>query len=409
MNTRTPALALGLALGLTLCPPASGSASAAYTGNVVRIGVLNDQTGLYADIMGQGSVIAARMAVEDFGGSIGGTPIEVVAADNQNKPDIGAAIARQWYDVQGVDMIAEIANSSVALAVIEIARDKNKVAIVSGSNTNRLTGDSCTPNHVHWAFDNYALANATARAVVKQGGSSWFFITSDYAFGHDMEKQAGDIVKQSGGTVVGSVRAPLNSADFASYLLQAQGSGAKVIGLANATADFTSTVKQGKEFGILDGGQRFAGLTVYLTDIDSLGLDAAQGTLLSVPFYWDLNDRTRAFSKRFMERHGKMPTAYQASVYSQVTHYLKAVKSLGRDADGRAVVARMKELPTDDDAYGQGSIRIDGRKLHPMYLFQVKTPQESKGRWDYYKLASTIPAEEAWKPLDPACSLVAKQ
>ncbi|SMH38336.1 ABC transporter substrate-binding protein [Azospirillum agricola] len=405
MNTRNSALALGTtALGLTLL--AGGPALAAFTDNVVRIGVLNDQSGLYVDIMGHGSIAAARMAVEDFGGRIGDTPIEVVAADNQNKADVGSAIARQWYDAQGVDMIAEIANSSVALAVVDIAKQKNKVAIVSGSNTNRLTGDSCTPNHVHWAFDNYALANATARAVVKQGGTSWFFITSDYAFGHDMEKQAGDIVKQSGGTVVGSVRAPLNTADFASYLLQAQGSGAKVIGLANATADFTNTVKQGKEFGILDGGQRFAGLTVYLTDIDGLGLEAAQGTLLSVPFYWDLNDRTRKFSNRFFERHGKMPTAYQASVYSQVTHYLKAVKALGSDGDGRAVVAKMKELPTDDDAYGQGSVRVDGRKLHPMYLFQVKTPQESKGRWDYYKLAGTIPVEEAWKPLDPACPLV---
>ncbi|MCG5241296.1 ABC transporter substrate-binding protein [Azospirillum doebereinerae] len=403
MKTRASALALGLSL------LAGGTASAAYTDNVVRIGVLNDQSGLYVDIMGHGSIIAARMAVEDFGGKIGDTPIEVVAADNQNKADVGAAIAGKWYDAEGVDMIAEIANSSVALAVVEIAKQKNKVAIVSGSNTNRLTGDSCTPNHVHWAFDNYALANATAKAVVKQGGTSWFFITSDYAFGHDMEKQAGDIVKQAGGTVIGSVRAPLNSSDFASYLLQAQGSGAKVIGLANATADFTNTVKQGKEFGILAGGQQFAGLTVYLTDIDGLGLEAAQGTLLSVPFYWDLNDRTRKFANRFFERHGKMPTAYQASVYSQVTHYLKAVKALGSDADGRAVVAKMKELPTDDDAYGQGSVRVDGRKLHPMYLFQVKTPQESKRRWDYYKLVSTIPVEEAWKPLDPACSLVPKQ
>ncbi len=398
--------ASALVLGLTLL--ISGTASAAYTDNVIRIGVLNDQSGLYVDIMGHGSVIAAKMAVEDFGGKIGDTPIEIISADNQNKADVGAAIARQWYDTQGVDLIAEITNSSVALAVVEIAKQKNKVAIVSGSNTNRLTGDACTANHVHWALDNYALANATATAVVKQGGTSWFFITADYAFGHDMEKQAGDIVKRMGGTVIGSVRAPLNSPDFASYLLQAQRSGAKVIGLANATADFTNAVKQGKEFGILEGGQQFAGLTVYLTDIDALGLAAAQGTLLSVPFYWDLNDRTRAFSKRFFERHGKMPTAFQASVYSQVTHYLKAVKALGSDDDGRAVVAKMKELPTDDDAYGQGSIRVDGRKLHPMYLFQVKPPQESKGRWDYYKLVATIPVEEAWKPLDPACNLVPK-
>lgn len=399
-------MAVTAAAGLALFPL---SASAEFSGNVLRIGVLNDQSGIYADMAGPGSVAAARIAVEEFGGKVGGVPIEIVSGDHQNKPDIGLNIARKWLDTDGVDAIADIPNSSIALAISVLVKDKNKVAIITTSNTNRLTADSCGPNHVQWTLDNYSLAKSTGTAVLRSGAKSWFFITADYAFGHDMEREAGEIVKQAGGRVVGSVRHPLSSSDFSSYLLQAQSSKAEVIALANSGSDFTSTVKQAAEFGIAQGGQRLAALAIYLTDIKSLGLESGKGTYLSEPFYWDLNDQTRAFAKKFGERHGgAMPTSYQAGVYSGVLHYLKAVAAVGGDVDGRAVMAKMKELPTEDLAFGKGSVRIDGRKLHPMYLFRVKEPAQSKGPWDLYEKAGETAAAEAFKPLDTACSLIGK-
>ncbi|WP_332689216.1 ABC transporter substrate-binding protein [Bosea sp. (in: a-proteobacteria)] len=399
-------LAATVATGLALVPL---SASAEFSGNVLRIGVLNDQSGIYADMAGPGSVVAARIAVEEFGGKIGGVPIEIVSGDHQNKPDIGLNIARKWLDADGVDVIADIPNSSISLAISALVRDKNKVAVITTSNTNRLTADSCSPNHVHWTLDNYSLAKSTGTAVLKSGAKSWFFITADYAFGHDMEREAGDIVKQAGGNVVGAVRHPLSSSDFSSYLLQAQSSKAKVIALANSGSDFTNSIKQATEFGITQSGQSLAGLAVYLTDIKSLGLESGKGIYLSEPFYWDLNDQTRTFAKKFGERHGgAMPTSFQAGVYSGVLHYLKAAAAVGGDTDGRAIVAKMKELPTEDFAFGKGSVRVDGRKLHPMYLFRVKEPGQSKSPWDLYEKAGETAAAEAFKAADSACSLVGK-
>ncbi|MDE1568602.1 ABC transporter substrate-binding protein [Aquabacter sp. P-9] len=397
---------ISMAVG-SLSLVAASTAQAQFTDGVLRIGVLNDQSGIYADMAGPGSVVAAKMAVEEFGGKIGNTPIEVIVGDHQNKPDVGLNIARKWLDVDGVDMIADIPNSSISLAIVQLVKDKNKVAVIATSNSNRLTGDSCTPNHVHWTLDNYALAKSTATEVLKSGGKSWYFVTVDYAFGHDMEREAGQIVKAAGGKVVGSVRHPLSTSDLSSFLLQAQGSGAQVIGFANSGSDFTNSMKQAAEFGITKGNQKLAALAVYLTDIKSLGLTSGQGLYLSEPFYWDLNDQTRAFAKKFAERHGgAMPTSFQAGVYSGVLHYLKAVAALNSDTDGRAIVAKMKELPTDDPAFGKGSVRIDGRKLHPMYLFKVKTPAESQGPWDLYAKIGETPADQAFKPLDPACALV---
>jgi branched-chain amino acid transport system substrate-binding protein len=336
-------------------------------------------------------------------------PIEIVRGDHQNKPDTGLTIARKWLDAEGVDMIADVPNSSIALAVAGLVKEKNKVAVITTSNTNRLTGDSCTGNHVHWTLDNFSLAKSTGSAVLKSGAKTWFFVTADYAFGHDMEREAGEIVKRAGGSVLGSVRHPLNSSDFSSYLLQAQSSKAEVIGFANAGGDFTNSIKQAAEFGIPQGGQRLAGLAVYLTDIKALGLASGNGIYLSEPFYWDLNNDTRAFAKKFGERHGgAMPTSFQAGVYSGVLHYLKAVAAVGGDADGRAIVEKMKELPTEDLAFGKGAVRIDGRKLHPMYLFRVKSPQLSKSPWDLYEKVGETTAAEAFKPLDRACTLVGK-
>ncbi|MBR1219777.1 ABC transporter substrate-binding protein [Bradyrhizobium sp. U87765 SZCCT0131] len=403
MSFRMAALAAGL-LALS-----SQSSHAQFSDGVLRIGVLNDQSGIYADMAGPGSVVAAQIAVEEFGGKIGNVPIEIVRGDHQNKSDIGLTMARKWLDTEGVDMIADIPNSSISLAIVNLVRDKNKVAVITTSNSNRLTGDACSPNHVHWTLDNYSLAKSTGSAVLKSGAKSWFFVTADYAFGHDMEREAGDIVKKAGGTVVGSVRHPLNSSDFSSYLLQAQASKADVIALANSGSDFTNSVKQATEFGIPQGDQRLAGLAMYLTDVKSLGLNSGKGIYLSEPFYWDLNDDTRAFAKKFGERHGgAMPTSFQAGVYSGVLHYLKAVAAVGGDGDGRAIVARMKELPTQDLAFGKGSVRVDGRKMHPMYLFRVKSPEQSKGPWDLYEKVGETAAADAFKPLDPACPLVGK-
>ncbi|SEF45491.1 ABC transporter substrate-binding protein [Bosea lathyri] len=403
MNLRLAALALG---SLALSAQAS---QAQFSDNVLRIGVLNDQAGIYADMAGPGSVVAAQIAVDEFGGKIGNVPIEIIRGDHQNKPDIGLNIARKWLDADGVDMIADIPNSSISLAISALVKDKNKVAVITTSNSNRLTADSCTPNHVHWTLDNYSLARSTGSAVVKSGGKNWFFLTADYAFGHDMEREAGDFVKQAGGSVVGAVRHPLSSSDFSSYLLQAQSSKANVIALANSGSDFTNSIKQAAEFGITQSGQSLAGLAVYLTDVKSLGLESGKGIYLSEPFYWDLNDQTRSFAKKFGERHGgAMPTSFQAGVYSGVLHYLKAVAAVGNDTDGRAIVAKMKELPTEDLAFGKGSVRIDGRKLHPMYLFRVKSPAQSKAPWDLYEKVGETAAAEAFKPLDSACNLVGK-
>jgi|KBSSwiStaDraftv2_1062776.scaffolds.fasta_scaffold101776_2 branched-chain amino acid transport system substrate-binding protein len=387
---------------------AAGSAVAQISGNVVKIGVLNDQSSLYADITGQGSVVAARMAVEDFGGKVAGVPVEVVFADHQNKPDVGTSLARQWLERDGVDVIVDVPTSSVALAVNEVVRQLNGVLLNSGAASADLTGKACSPNTVHWTYDTWALANGTGKAVVQSGGDTWFFLTSDYAFGHALERDVSNVVKASGGKVLGAVRHPLNSADFSSFLLQAQGSKAKIIGLANAGGDTINSIKQAAEFGIGTGGQKLAGLLVFVTDVHALGLQAAQGLQLTEAFYWDLNDQTRAWSKRFAEKHGgKMPSMVQAGVYGAVLHYLKAVDQLKSDGDGKAVVAKMQEIPTNDPLFGQGTIRIDGRTIHPMYLFEVKAPHASKGPWDYYQLLHTIPAAEAFRPLDQGeCPLV---
>jgi branched-chain amino acid transport system substrate-binding protein len=384
-------------------------ASAQISDGVVKIGILNDQSSLYADLSGQGSVVAARMAVEDFGADKKGMKVEIVSADHQNKPDVGSQIARQWFDTDKVDVIVDVPNSGVALAVNQIAREKGKALLISGAATADLTGKACSPNTIHWTYDTWALANGTGNAIVKTGGDTWFFLTSDYAFGHALERDTEAVVIKAGGKVLGKVRHPLNTQDFSSFLLQAQASKAKIIGLANAGGDTTNAIKQGAEFGIVKGGQNFAGLLVFVTDVHALGLQAAQGLILTETFYWDQNDKTRAFAQKFAERdRGIHPTMIHAGVYAAVLHYLKAVEALKGD-DGTRVIAKMKELPTDDPLFGKGTIRVDGRKIHPAYLFEVKKPSESKGPWDYYKLRATIPAEQAFRPLDQGeCPLVKK-
>ncbi len=384
------------------------AAHAQITDGVVKIGVLNDQSGTYADLAGPGSVVAARMAVEDFGAAKKGLKVEIVVGDHQNKPDVGSNIARQWYDVDKVDVIVDVPTSSVVLAVNEITREKNKVLLVSTGGTSDLTGKACNPNEIHWTYDTWSLANTTATAVVKRGGNSWFFLTADYAFGLALERDTDQVVTRLGGKVLGRVRHPFPTSDFSSFLLQAQTSKAKIIGLANAGSDTTNAIKQGAEFGIVKGGQQFAGLLVFLTDVHALGLEKAQGLLLSESFYWDMNAQTRAFSKRFAQLHkGAMPTMAHAGVYSSVLHYLKAVDALKSDGDGARVVERMKEMPTNDPLFGQGRIRRDGRKIHPMYLFEVKKPGESKAPWDYYRTVATVPAEQAFRPeSEGGCPLV---
>jgi branched-chain amino acid transport system substrate-binding protein len=386
----------------------AGVAHAQISDGVIKIGVMNDQSGTYSDLAGPGSVVAARMAVEDFGAAKKGMKVEILVADHQNKPEVGSGIARQWFDVDKVDVIVDVPTSSVVLAVNQVAREKNKVLIVSTGATSDLYGKACTPNSIHWTYDTWSLANGTGTAVVKTGGNTWFFLTADYAFGHALERDTEAVVLKNGGKVNGKVRHPFPSADMSSFLLQAQSSKAKIIGLANAGADTINALKQGSEFGIVKGGQQFAGLLVFLTDVHSLGLDVAQGLLLTESFYWDLNDQTRAYSRRFAKLHkGAMPTMGQAGVYSAVLHYLKAVEALKSDAPGDKVVAKMKELPTDDPIFGKGRVRQDGRKIHNMYLFEVKKPSESKGAWDYYKLRATIPSEEAFRPeKDGGCPLV---
>ena len=386
----------------------AGSAYAQYTGNEIKLGVLTDMSSLYTDLAGQGSVVAARMAVEDSGIEKRGVKVEIVSADHQNKPDVGSAIARRWYDAEGVDAIVDVPNSGVALAIAQITKDKNKVFLASGPGSSDLTGKACTPNTVHFTYDTWMLANGTGTAITKQGGNTWFFIAADYAFGQALERDTTAAVEKAGGKVLGDVKAPLNTQDFSSFLLQAQASKAKVIGLANAGGDTTNSIKQAAEFGIVKGGQQLAGLLVFLTDIHAMGLQTAQGLTLTTTFYWDMNDRTRAFAKRFAAQDkGIYPTMVHAGVYASVLHYLKAVEALKSDADGAKVVAKMKDMPTDDPLFGKGSIRVDGRAIHPAYLVQVKTPTESKYAWDYYKVLATIPADEAFRPLkDGGCYLV---
>ena len=378
----------------------------------VKIGVLTDMSGLYSDISGAGAVLATQMAVEDSGLREKGWKIEVISADHQLKPDVTAAIARQWADVENVDAYVDVVASSTALALNPIAVEKNRVHLNSGAATSALTGKSCTPNTVHWAYDTYEVANGTGKAVTKAGGDTWFFITADYAFGVALEGDTRAVVEKNGGKVVGGVKHPLNSSDFSSFLLQAQSSKAKIIGLANAGGDTTNAVKQAAEFGIVQGGQKLASLLLFITDVHSLGLKVANGLQLTESFYWDTNDGTRAFSKRFAARmkNGAMPSMVQAGDYASTLHYLKALEALGGNPhDGAKAVAKMKELPTDDALFGKGVVRADGRKIHPAYLFEVKKPEESKGPWDYYKLVTTIPADEAFRPLSESdCPLIKK-
>lgn len=376
----------------------------------VKIGVMNDRSGVYFDSTGEGSAVAARMAVEDFKPEAHGLKVEVIAADHQNKPDVGASIARQWYDRDGVDAIFDVPTSSVALAIAQITKEKNKAFVNSGGGTADLTGPACTPNTVHWTYDTAALANGTGKALLKRGGKTWYFITADYAFGLALERDTKAVVEKNGGKVVGGVRTPFPNPDFSSFLLQAQASGAQVIGLADAGLDAANAIKQAHEFGIRQGGQQLAALLIAITDVHSLGLDVAQGLEFTASFYWDLNEATRAFAARFETKMpGKKPTSYQAGVYASTLHYLKAVEALHSAKDGAAVVAKMKEIPTDDPLFGKGTIRPDGRKIHPMYLFEAKAPSESKGEWDLYKVLETIPADQAFRPMsEGGCPMIAK-
>ena len=389
----------------------AGMAQAQISGNVVKIGVLSDMSGLYADIGGPGSVVAAKMAVDDYlKASKSQLKVEVVSADHQNKPDVGSSVARKWYDTDGVDMIIDVPTSSVGLAINQVTKEKGKADINTGSATSDLTGKDCSPNTVHWLYDTWMLANGTGSAVVKSGGDTWFFLTADYAFGHALERDTSEVVKASGGKVLGSVRVPLATQDFSSFLLQAQSSKAKIVGLANAGGDTINSIKQASEFGITKGGQKLAGLLVFLPDVHGLGLNVAQGLQITEAFYWDLNDQTRAWSKRFAAANGgKYPSSDHAGVYAGVLHYLKAADAAKTD-DGAKIVAKMKELPTDDPLFGKGQVRADGRKIHPVHLFEVKKPSESKGPYDYYKVLQTIPADKAFRPIDQGnCPLVAKK
>jgi branched-chain amino acid transport system substrate-binding protein len=386
------------------------AAGSAYAQTTVKIGVLSDMSSLYADIGGPGSVAAAKLAVADFNATNKDIKVEIVSGDHQNKPDVGSSIANQWLDVEKVDVIVDVPNSGVALALNEIIRGKNKVFINSGAASSDLTGAKCSPNTVHWTYDTWMLANGTGKAIVKTGGDTWFFLTADYAFGHALERDTAAVVEANGGKVVGKVRHPINTNDFSSFLLQAQTSKAKVIGLANAGGDTINSIKAAAEFGITKGGQSLAGLLVFASDVNALGLATAQGLTLTETWYWDQNDANRAWTKRWTAERGgsgKFPTMVQAGVYAGVLHYLKAVAALKSAADGKAVVAKMKELPTDDPLFGKGTIRQDGRKIHDAYLYEVKKPTDSKHPGDFYNVRATIPAAEAFRPLkDGSCALV---
>ena len=405
MKHRISALLLGAALAV-----AAGSALAQDKN--VKIGVLTDNSGLYSDLGGAGSTLAAQMAIEDSGLAAKGWKIDLISADHQNKPDIATTIARQWIDVEKVDIFMDVLNSGVALAVNNVVKEKNSIMINTGAATSDLTNAQCSPNTIHWVYDTYMLANSTGQALVKAGGDTWYFLTADYAFGHALERDTTAVVVKSGGKVIGTVKHPLNSSDFSSFLLQAQASKAKIVGMANAGGDTTNTIKQASEFGIVAGGQKLAGLLLFITDVHSLGLKVAQGLSFTETFYWDLNDGTRAFSKRFSERmkNKAQPSMVQAGVYSGLVHYFKTLDAMGGNPhDGAKVVAKMKEAPTDDALFGKGAIRADGRKIHPAYLFEVKKPSESKGPWDYYTLIGTTPADQAFRPLsESACPLVKK-
>ncbi|MEX2630495.1 MAG: ABC transporter substrate-binding protein [Tistlia sp.] len=396
---------------IALCAAAFGlittGAQAEISDNTIKIGVMNDQSGLYTDLGGPGSVEAVRMAVEEIGGEIAGAKIEVLSADHQNKPDIGSSIARQWIDQEGVDVIVDVPNSGVALAVSKLTGENDVAFLNSGAATTRLTNEDCQPTTVHYTYDTYALAIGTGKAMVEEGGKSWFFITADYAFGHSLEQDTSNVVKENGGEVLGTVRHPLSSSDFSSYLLQAQGSGAQVIGLANAGGDTTNTIKQANEFGIVQSGQQLASLLIFLTDVDSLGLDVAQGLTLTTGFYWDRDEESREFAKRFAERmNGQQPTMVHAGVYSGMKHYLAALAEIGDDG-GKAVVDQMKKMPINDFFAKDGVIREDGRMVHDMYLARVKAPGDSSGKWDYYEILRTIPGDQAFQPLSESrCPLV---
>jgi branched-chain amino acid transport system substrate-binding protein len=406
MKKTISALMLGTALMI-------GAGTGAFAQDkTIKIGNLTDMSGLYADVGGPGSTLAAQMAVEDSGLTKKGWKIDIIAADHQNKPDVGTTTARQWVDVEKVDVIVDVLNSGVALAVKNVVTEKNVIMINSGAASSDLTNAQCSPNVLHWVYDTYMLANSTGSALVKAGGDSWYFLTADYAFGAALERDTTAAVTKAGGKVLGGVKHPLNSSDFSSFLLQAQASKAKIVGLANAGGDTTNSIKQAAEFGIVKGGQRLAGLLMFITDVNSLGLNVAQGLNFTETFYWDTNDDTRAFSKRFSERmkNKAMPTMIQAGVYSGLMHYFKALEAMGGNPhDGAKIVAKMKEMPTDDPLFGKGSIQPNGRKIHPAYLFEVKKPSESKGPWDYYKLVGTTPAEQAFRPLsESVCPLVKK-
>lgn len=394
---------LAAALAATLCQPVLADA---VSDGVVKIGVVTDMGGALSDLSGRGSVTAVRMAVEEFGGKVLGHPVEVLEMDHQNKPDVASSKVREWFDVQKVDMITDLTNSAVALAAVDIARDKNRIAIVNGAGATKLTNEACTPNSIHYAWDTYAMANGTAKAVLKNGGTTWYFLTADYAFGQQSEKDVSDVVRSGGGKVLGSVRHPLGASDFSSFMLSAKNSGAKIIGLANGGSDTINAIKSAQEFGIDPQKQHLVGLAVFITDIHSVGLKAAQGLLLTAPFYWDRDEQTRQWSRRFFERMKKMPTAIQAANYSSTLHYLRAVQAAGTDA-AQPVMAKMKAMKVNDFFAHNGTIREDGRMLHDMYLVQVKTPAESRYPWDYYKVVATIPANEAFMPLaKSACPLV---
>jgi branched-chain amino acid transport system substrate-binding protein len=406
MKNAISALLLGTALTLT------STSFAAAQDKAVKIGALSDQSGLYADLGGPGSTLAAQMAAEDSGLMAKGWKIDIISGDHQNKPDIGTTIARQWFDVDKVDVIVDVPNSGVALAVNNVIKEKNGVYINSGAATSDLTNAQCSPNTVHWTYDTYMLAHTTGQALVKAGGDSWFFLTADYAFGAALERDTTAVVNANGGKVVGGVKHPLNTSDFSSFLLQAQSSKAKIIGLANAGGDTTNSIKQAAEFGIVKGGQKLAALLLFLTDVKAIGLETAQGLNFTETFYWDMDDQTRAFSKKFAERmkNGAPPTMVQAGVYSGLLHYFKALDALGGNPhDGVKVVEKMKSMPTDDPLFGKGEIQPNGRTIHSAYLFEVKKPSESKGPWDFYKLIGTVPGDQAFTPLSESkCALLKK-
>jgi branched-chain amino acid transport system substrate-binding protein len=399
-------LAATFAGGALLAALASPTFAQTISDDVVKIGVLTDMSSLYADATGKGSVAAVQMAVDDYGGKVKGKPVDVVYADHQNKPDVGVSIARNWYDNEKVDAIFDVPTSSVALPISALTREKNKININSGGGSSDITGPACSPNTVHWTYDTYALSNVAGKAMVKRGDDTWFFVTADYAFGQALERDAANVVKENGGKVLGDVRHPLNTSDFSSFLLQAQASQAKVVALANAGGDTTNALKQASEFGLTQGGQKMIALLQEITDTHSLGIKATQGLIVTDGFYWDHDDESRAFSKRFYEKVGHMPTMIQAGLYSATMHYLKAIEAIGTD-EAQPVMAQMRKMPINDFFAKGGKIRIDGRMVHDMYLFEVKKPEESKGEWDLYKLIATVPGDEAFRPLDKGgCPLV---